>query len=328
MKKKLTDFTLQIPDAEGKIVRRVKVKVPVEWDEAVGEWMMTPEALRMVEDAKAREMGIIMPDEMKSLRKRFGLTQAQMGALFQVGGKSWTRWESGKYRPSRVISLLIRAVAGGHLPLAYLRGEAGLRTTEIDGGAKTMAVRNENKKLLENKRTEFWRSLLVDNPAMRAPVIRFTPQALKEFFHTVWNCAYALGARTLPAKARAISTDTTKPPRSSGRQDLSRGKAAWKDDKDSIWNDLLKAVPSISHGTPCITSVHLREFFDTLWGLAFLAGCRDITGRKLEIIEARLEKCLAERRGHATAHRQASPPKVLSAAAIRQSGAFLLLASA
>jgi DNA-binding transcriptional regulator YiaG len=122
MKTKLTDFTLQIPDAEGKIVRRVKVKVPVEWDEAIGEWMMTPEALRMVEDAKAREMGLIMPDEMKALRKSFGLTQAQMGALFQVGGKSWTRWESGKYRPSRVISLLIRAVADGHLPADYLRG--------------------------------------------------------------------------------------------------------------------------------------------------------------------------------------------------------------
>lgn len=123
MKTKLTDFTLQIPDAEGKIVRRVKVKVPVEWDEAIGEWMMTPEALRMVEDAKAREMGLIMPDEMKALRKSFGLTQAQMGALFQVGGKSWTRWESGKYRPSRVISLLIRAVADGHLPADYLRGK-------------------------------------------------------------------------------------------------------------------------------------------------------------------------------------------------------------
>ena len=123
MRTKLTDFTLQIPDAKGKIVRRVKVKVPVEWDEAIGEWMMTPEALRMVEDAKAREMGIIMPEEMKALRKNFGLTQSQMGALFQVGGKSWTRWESGKYRPSRVISLLIRAVADGHLAVDYLRGK-------------------------------------------------------------------------------------------------------------------------------------------------------------------------------------------------------------
>jgi DNA-binding transcriptional regulator YiaG len=123
MKTKTTDFTLQIPDAEGKIVRRVKIKVPVEWDEAIGEWMMTPEALRMVEDTKARQMGLIMPEEMKALRKSLALTQAQMGALFQVGGKSWTRWESGKYRPNRVISLLIRAVADGHLSADYLRGK-------------------------------------------------------------------------------------------------------------------------------------------------------------------------------------------------------------
>lgn len=128
---KTTDFTLQIPDAEGKIVRRVKIKVPVEWDEAIGEWMMTPEALRMVEDAKAREMGLIMPEEMKALRKSLGLTQAQMGALFQVGGKSWTRWESGKYRPNRVISLLIRAVADGHLSADYLRGKPVAAKTRV-----------------------------------------------------------------------------------------------------------------------------------------------------------------------------------------------------
>jgi len=123
MKTKTTDFTLHIPDSEGEIVRRVRIKVPVAWDEDLGVWMMTPEAHRLVEEAKARELGIIMPEEMKAMRMRFGLTQAQMGALLQVGGKSWTRWESGKYRPSRVISLLIRAVADGHLSADYLRGK-------------------------------------------------------------------------------------------------------------------------------------------------------------------------------------------------------------
>lgn len=57
MKTKIVDFSLHIPDADGKIIRYAEVKVPVEWDENIGEWMMTPEALRTVERAKASEMG-------------------------------------------------------------------------------------------------------------------------------------------------------------------------------------------------------------------------------------------------------------------------------
>lgn len=69
MKIKLADFTLKIPASSETIARRVKVKVPVEWDESIGEWMMTPEALRIAEETKAREMGIIPTDpRLKSAR--------------------------------------------------------------------------------------------------------------------------------------------------------------------------------------------------------------------------------------------------------------------
>jgi len=56
MREKITNFKLQIPNTHGKIARRVKIKVPVEWDPSIGEWMMPPESLRLVEKAKAREM--------------------------------------------------------------------------------------------------------------------------------------------------------------------------------------------------------------------------------------------------------------------------------
>jgi hypothetical protein len=52
MKIKNAEFELQIPNSSGKVVRRVTILVPVEWDEVIGEWMMTPEGLRMVESAK------------------------------------------------------------------------------------------------------------------------------------------------------------------------------------------------------------------------------------------------------------------------------------
>ena len=205
MKKKLTDFTLQIPDAEGKIVRRVKVKVPVEWDEAIGEWMMTPEALRMVEDAKAREMGIIMPEEMKALRKNFGLTQSQMGALFQVGGKSWTRWESGKYRPSRVISLLIRAVADGHLPADYLRGKPIEAPTSVRSERAVLPTSRQHGAASSTPDKDLlWNVLVEQNPRLVSdPAL--TPESARRFFDIVWDTGFQRGAKDMFERHREIS---------------------------------------------------------------------------------------------------------------------------
>jgi len=205
MKTKTTEFTLQIPDAERKIVRRVKIKVPVEWDEAIGEWMMTPEALRMVEDAKAREMGLIMPEEMKALRKSFGLTQMQMGALFQVGGKSWTRWESGKYRPNRAISLLIRAVADGHVSADYLRGKSVEAPTSARGERAVVPTgRRQCGSSSTPDKDVLWNFLVEKNPRLvRDPAL--TPESARRFFDIVWDTGFERGAKDMFERHREIS---------------------------------------------------------------------------------------------------------------------------
>jgi DNA-binding transcriptional regulator YiaG len=226
MKTKTTDFTLQIPDAEGKIVRRVKIKVPVEWDEAIGEWMMTPEALRMVEDAKAREMGLIMPEEMKALRKSLGLTQAQIGALFQVGGKSWTRWESGKYRPNRVISLLIRAVADGHLSADYLRG----KPVKASSRAAALVFSSAWSPTSRRRQRGTWKSSAPDKSALWNLLVELNPrlvsdpaltvESARRFFDIVWDTGFERGAKDMFERHREISGDSASrektPPKRSG----------------------------------------------------------------------------------------------------------------
>jgi DNA-binding transcriptional regulator YiaG len=87
----------------------------------------TPEAHEMIEDTKARHMGLLLPAQFKELRERYDFSQKEMGELFQVGEKSWTRWESGKHRPSRSINLLIRALYEGKIPVNYLLKQAGKR---------------------------------------------------------------------------------------------------------------------------------------------------------------------------------------------------------
>jgi len=131
MKTKYEEFEVLIPKADGSgVVEKVKVTIPLRWDEEVREWLMTPEAHEIIEDTKARHMGLLLPPQFRELRERFKLSQKEMGELFQVGEKSWTRWESGKHRPSRSINLLIRALYEGAISINYLLNKAGKRSND------------------------------------------------------------------------------------------------------------------------------------------------------------------------------------------------------
>lgn len=126
MKLKNEEFEVLIPKADGTgIAEKVKLTVPVRWDEELQDWLMTPEAHEIIDNTKARHMGLLLPAEIKELRERYDYTQKEMGELFQVGEKSWTRWESGKHRPSRSINLLIRALYEGEISINYLLKRAG-----------------------------------------------------------------------------------------------------------------------------------------------------------------------------------------------------------
>jgi transcriptional regulator with XRE-family HTH domain len=126
MKTKYEDFEVCIPDLAGTgIAERLTVKIPLKWDEEVKQWLISAEANEIIENTKARHMGLLLPAQFKELRERYDYSQKEMGELFQVGEKSWTRWESGKHRPSRSISLLARAVYDGELSINYLLKRAG-----------------------------------------------------------------------------------------------------------------------------------------------------------------------------------------------------------
>lgn len=111
---KLRPFEVTIPTPDGEAVAdRIKTDVPMEWDEDIHEWTLTPKAEELIETTKARHMGLLLPEQLLALRERLGLTQKAIGDLFQLGAKSWTRWETGAQRPSRSINLLLRAVYNG-----------------------------------------------------------------------------------------------------------------------------------------------------------------------------------------------------------------------
>ena len=127
MKTNTQAFAIHIPDANGESAERiVSIDVPVRWDEMIDEWVLTEEAHETIDRRKALEMGLLSPAQLRVLREKHGLNQKQMGELFQVGEKSWCRWESGKHRPTRSINLLIRALYDGEISSSYLRKRAGM----------------------------------------------------------------------------------------------------------------------------------------------------------------------------------------------------------
>jgi DNA-binding XRE family transcriptional regulator len=122
MKTKLGRIEVQIPTADGTAVaERVQIEVPLKWDPELNEWLLTEEAHQIVDDTKARHMGLISPVALKEMRIRLRLTQRQIGALIQVGEKSYTRWETGKARPSRSLNVLLCALRDGRLSIPYLQ---------------------------------------------------------------------------------------------------------------------------------------------------------------------------------------------------------------
>jgi DNA-binding transcriptional regulator YiaG len=117
----LIDFEVQIPNLEGDGIADVHtIKVPARRSTG-GEWILTKEALEQIEQTQARYMGLMTPGEIRDLRLRIQFTQRQMSELIQAGEKSYTRWENGRVRLSRLVNIILCSIRDGFLPVTYLQ---------------------------------------------------------------------------------------------------------------------------------------------------------------------------------------------------------------
>ncbi len=76
--------------------------------------------MEKIEQVKARHLGLLTPLEIRQLRQKLSVTQTAMAELLQAGTKSYTRWESGKSRPSRLVNVLLSALRDGRIDISYL----------------------------------------------------------------------------------------------------------------------------------------------------------------------------------------------------------------
>ena len=66
---------------------------------------------RALNQLKAEAENLLMPDDIRSIRKKLKLTQVQAGTILGGGKKAFQKYESGEILPSRAISNLLKLLA-------------------------------------------------------------------------------------------------------------------------------------------------------------------------------------------------------------------------
>jgi putative zinc finger/helix-turn-helix YgiT family protein len=85
------------------------------------------DAKRLQEDAIAlyrKRHGLLSADEIRALRERFELTQAELATLLRLGGNTVSRWESGRNVQTAAMDILLRIIRDLPGSLEYLRKHA------------------------------------------------------------------------------------------------------------------------------------------------------------------------------------------------------------
>jgi putative zinc finger/helix-turn-helix YgiT family protein len=82
---------------------------------------------RLGEDAIAiyrRNHGLLSADEIRAIRERFNLTQADLARLLRLGANTVSRWESGRNVQTAAMDILLRMIRDLPGSIEYLRDHA------------------------------------------------------------------------------------------------------------------------------------------------------------------------------------------------------------
>lgn len=85
------------------------------------------DARRLNEDAVGiyrRKHGLLSASEMRAIRERFNLTQAEFGSLLRLGANTLSRWESGRNVQTESMDTLLRLIRDVPGSIDYLRDHA------------------------------------------------------------------------------------------------------------------------------------------------------------------------------------------------------------
>ena len=85
------------------------------------------DARRLSADAIAiyrRKHGLLSAEDIRAVRKRFGLTQRDLARLLRLGSNTISRWEAGRNVQTEAMDVLLRLLRDVPGSLDYLRDHA------------------------------------------------------------------------------------------------------------------------------------------------------------------------------------------------------------
>jgi HTH-type transcriptional regulator / antitoxin MqsA len=126
-------FNFEIPGDNPDGLETTKDFPGSEWDKcgACGEIILSSTLQKRIGRWQYTRKGLLTPEEIKDIREKYGLTQAQMAQNLQVGEKNFSRWENGITMQTRVMDSLIRQF--DKCPDDFIRNEAGEQSVDIVG---------------------------------------------------------------------------------------------------------------------------------------------------------------------------------------------------
>lgn len=122
MKRKKITLDVPIPRSDLKtIAKTIQVEVEAKWSDEIGDYLLDGEASRKIERAKAVELGVLLPEQIRKLRRRLGMTCREMCELLWLEKGTWLHWENERKRPSLSTNVVLRALYDGELDVSYLK---------------------------------------------------------------------------------------------------------------------------------------------------------------------------------------------------------------
>ena len=108
---------------DGKEVMVVAENVPVERcdNPECGEELSGPEAARIRHEAICRALGLLTPAEIRAVRERLNLTQAEFARLTRLGEATICRWERGRLLQNPAMDRYLRLLASSEDNIRLLR---------------------------------------------------------------------------------------------------------------------------------------------------------------------------------------------------------------
>ncbi|HVS37175.1 MAG TPA: type II toxin-antitoxin system MqsA family antitoxin [Gemmataceae bacterium] len=108
-------------EVDGETTMVVAENVPVDVCDNCGEQLSGPEAARIRHEAICRALKLLTPAEIRAIRERLNLTQAEFARLTRLGEATICRWERGRLLQNPAMDRYLRLMAASEENVRFLQ---------------------------------------------------------------------------------------------------------------------------------------------------------------------------------------------------------------